>query len=209
MFRRAAVVIAATAFAASAQAATYMAPVNVYWNNINNGVVGGVPANRASIPGATLDQADGKFFSLGLGNFAIFDFGAPFSVEGLIIEVTNGCNGAQKSDGTCNYTETAKIFGLSASQFNPNDTLAGFDVTVGDLIADVPNGLAQNGLTFDIAGAYRWLAVLDTSPVAAGRDGFDIDRIGVAVAPVPVPAAAGLFAAAFALLGALRLRRRA
>lgn len=203
--------VAAIACAAAAPAATLVAPVNVFWNNVSNGVAGAVPADRASIPGATLGAKDDKFFSLGLGNFAIFDFGGMFSIEGLIVEVTNGCNGPERQNGTCNYTETAQIFGLTQDQFNPlTDTLANVDVTAGDLIANVPNGVAQSGLSFGIAGTYRWLAVLDTSPFVASdpkRDGFDIDRI--AVAPVPAPAALGLLAGAFGLLGALRARRRA
>lgn len=105
MFRLAAMAAAAVAFSAAAQAATRSAPVDVFWNDINNDVVGGVPADRASISGATLGVKDsvtgkeGGFLSLGLGNVAIFDFGGLFSAEGLIVNGADevGQSGAARS----------------------------------------------------------------------------------------------------------------
>ncbi len=169
---------AALALAATgAQAATIHATsVDEY----NEGAGIHDPARR--ITANALGAPDGKFLSLGLGGDATFSFGVNFGSPGAVFEITYG-----KRDG---HVETADVFGI----------LHGAETFLGAIINDTGISI----LTF--SGYYEALKVVDTSPVVAGRDGFDIDSIRVTA--VPLPAGGLLLAGALGGFAALRRRRR-
>ena len=52
---------------------------------------------------------------------------------------------------------------------------------------------------FPFAGIFKFLKIVDTSPVVAGRDGFDIDAVSVTA--VPLPAGIALLGSSVALFG--------
>lgn len=145
--------------------------------------------------------ADGRFMSLGLGGAAVFRFAQAFTGSAAIHEVTFGTRAS--------HLETARVF--VAETFAAGTGL--FDANAFREIGRISNASRLSIIGFD--GTYRYLALLDTSPRVAGRDGFDIDAISVTAAPlpgsiaaVPLPATAPLMLLGMAAL-AWTGRRRA
>ena len=149
-----------------------------------------------------LGAADGRFMSLGLGGAAVFGFAQAFTGPVHVEEVTFGARAA--------HLETARVFVSNAF-----DAGAGvFDAASFLEIGAITNATAINAL--QVTGRWRYLALLDTSPRVAGRDGFDVDAVSVnfvpqdqAIASVPLPAAGLVLLGGLAALGGLgRSRRR-
>ena len=166
-------------------------------------------------PDNALGPDDGDFYSLGQGGGALFTFGGDIVGPGTVVEVTFSCT-SLTDDGTCgHYPETAQIFGVTGpiDLSGLEDGLVG-GVTTYDLtslskehIADVPNGSAQGGFSFDTGGkTYAGLFILDTSPDSSG-DGFDVATVSATTAPIPLPPAAALLFGGLSALGLAKRRK--
>lgn len=170
-------VVTGASIAPAASAATVFVTQVVEYNE-GAGITQAPRRETANAIGAP----DGKFLSLGLGGSAIFSFGTAFRSTVTLTEVTFG--------NRAGHFERVQLFGLK--------TLGGPATFLGT----VTNAAAT--ATLDFMGIFRFLKVVDTSPVRPSRDGFDIDSISVAA--IPVPAAGGLLA--LGLLGLAGMRRR-
>jgi hypothetical protein len=177
------IALATLGFAGAANAAPVYAQSIVSFDQ--NGTV--VAADRSD-PEAVKGPADGIFYSLGLGGNLILDFGVGLvSTPGNVSEVTFRLEG---------YVEKMKVFVSKTLDFS-----APAVATVSNQSAGLPGGA-----TFSFATeAFRYVKLVDISPVRVGRDGFDVDTISFSAVPVP---AAGLLMGS-ALFGFGALRRRA
>lgn len=179
MLKSLAAAMALTLVASNAQAAT------VFATGVEDRVVGtGITDPARLVLDNALGAPDGKFLSLGLGGAATFTFGTLFGAPGAVVEITNGSRAG--------HFETANIFGI--------DALGGET-----LLASITNATATTILNF--TGAYLKLKFVDTSPVLAGRDGFDIDSVQVTA--VPLPAGGVLLLGGLGALAFLRRRKAA
>lgn len=161
----------------------------------------GVKGERAESTRA-LGAADDRFLSLGLGGAAVFSFGQLFVGPASVTEVTLGSRPA--------HVEEVRVFVSETFVKGTNR----FDETAFREVGRITNASPLTALNF--SGVFRYLALLDTSPRQAGRDGFDIDSISVVAAPlpakltaVPVPASAPLLLAGVVVLAWMRRRRAA
>lgn len=144
-----------------------------------------------SMTANALGAPDGAFYSPGIGGSITVSFGTQFVEPGAVYEVTLGNPGG--------WPESADIY--------VSNSLA--DLLGGGVVASVGNAAAASGATFNFAGVWTYMTLVDTSnPAVSGEhvglvaDGFDLDAIGVT--PVPVPASALLLGAALAGLGVAR-----
>lgn len=168
----------------SVQAATIYAS-GVNWTN--NGTV--KSHNNRDEKLNALGEPDGNFLSLGLGGQADFTFGQFFTGPGESYEITFG-----KRKG---YEEFARVY-------------VGFD-NVFEFVGTINNASAS-AFVFNFQGVFDTLRLVDISPIVKGRDGYDVDAIGVtayngpvpAPQPIPLPASVLLLGAGIAGLGALR-----
>jgi hypothetical protein len=170
---------------AAAQAATIYA-TGIDWTN--NGTVGS--ANDRDSPLNGLGAPDSRFMSLGLGGQADFTFGQSFTGPGVSYEITFGNRGG--------YFESADVFAGSSGTFTK----------VGEI-----DNVSAAGLVFNFGGIFDTLRLVDTSPFVRGRDGYDVDAVGVTalptmgMTPVPLPASVLLLGAGVAGLSAVRRSR--
>ncbi len=129
------------------------------------------------------------FYSLGLGGSAVFGFDTNFGAPGAVIEVTSGSRSG--------HPESLLIEALNI--------VTGLWESLGIINNQGPTGLTLAvSLPLEPGATYSLLRLTDTSPFAAGRDGWDIDSVSVSAVPVP---AAGLLLIG-ALGGLVALRRR-
>lgn len=176
--------VLAAVLGSSVQAATIYA-TGVSWTN--NGTVGS--ANNRDNPNNAIGAPDGSFMSLGLGGQADFTFGQMFTGPGESYEITFG--------NRAGYFESANVFAGVNGTFSNVGTI---------------NNASPAGFVFNFAGMFDTLRLVDTSPIFSGRDGYDVDAVGVTALtgpnpgpqPVPLPASALLLGAGLAGLGALR-----
>lgn len=159
---------------------------------------GAVSSARDDIDNA-FGAADGKFYSLNLGGWAVFGFGQGFVGPASVLEVTWSCSVV---GDMCGYPERVEV--LTSSVFNGLD-LAGFTSQ-----GFIGNAQAQgSGGALALApGTYSWLALRDVTPSGPSDDGFDVDSVGVTAA-VPLPAAGLLLAGGLAGFGLIGWKRRA
>lgn len=169
--------------AAEASTATIYA-TGVDWTN--NGTVGS--SNNRDIAANSLGAPDGKFMSLGLGGQADFTFDQLFTGPGVSYEITFG--------NRASYVETADVFAGYEGSFQQ--------------VGSITNSSAA-GYVFTFSGFFDTLRLVDTSPSGSGRDGYDVDAVGVtpfgpgnAPAPVPLPASVLLLGAGLAGLRVVR-----
>lgn len=145
----------------------------------NNGTVA-VGSGR-DIANNALGAPDNKFLSIGLGGEVTLGFSTLFSGSASVFEVTFG--------NRASYPESADIYvGLGSGPMT--------------LVTSITNALGQS--TFNFSGLWNTMKIVDTSPWVKGRDGFDLDAVGVA--PVPLPAAGLLLLGSLAGLGLFRRR---
>lgn len=168
---------------AGAAAAAPVYPVSVVSNDQN-----GIYDPARSDPNAVIGPADGVFYSLGLGGNLVLDFGEQVGSPGMVTEVTFRLEG---------YIEKMEIYVSSTLAF-----LDAAVATVSNQSAGVPGGAV---VSFS-SDPFRYVKLVDISPVVVGRDGFDVDSISFS--PVPVPAAGLLLGGALFGLGALRRRAK-
>jgi hypothetical protein len=169
----------------SAAQATTLYATGVDWTN--NGTVG--TSNNRDNPSNALGEPDDKFLSLGLGGMADFTFGQTFTGPGASYEITFG--------NRAGHLESAEVFAGIGGDFAK--------------VGDVDNASAA-GFVFNFAGIFDTLRLVDSSPFVKGRDGYDVDAVGVTAfngpnpgpAPVPLPASVLLLGAGIVGLGALR-----
>lgn len=147
---------------------------------------GTIVAPERSDPTAMFDGDMTTFYSLGLGGSVVLDFGKLVAAPGMIAEVTFRLAG---------YLERVIIsVGLAAD--GPFTQ-----------VATLSNAAAQGGATVSFnSDPFRYVKLLDNSPVRAGRDGFDVAEISFSA--VPLPAAGLLLGGALFGLGALRRRAK-
>ena len=170
--------------AAAAVGMTGMASAATIWASaITDASKANAPGSARGDYASALGATDGSFYSLGLGGYAVFTFGAEFRAPASVVEITFGNRN--------NHKESVDVYGSA-------------DGVSFTYLTSVPNLSKDN--TFTFAGSYNFLKLQDTSEVVAGRDGFDVDSISVT--PVPLPAAGLLLAGGMGLLGARKLRRK-
>jgi hypothetical protein len=155
------------------------------------------------------------FLSLGLGGYAIFDFGLWFDHAAIVFETTWG-------DRT-NYLETANVYvvgegfnynGLSSTAGVLDAGLSFDDFTVQELTGAVlkPLGGIDNQAAMGEAlvefpnETYRYLIIHDTTINSPSFDGYDVNAVGVDPDPVPVPGAVWLLGSG--MLGLICFRRK-
>ena len=173
----------ATAALAGAANAAPVYPIDVVSYDQNGTTVAADRSNPYVLFDAYTDGD--QFYSLGLGGNLVLDFGSSLYGLGKIIEVTFKL---------AHYVETADVYISNSTTFsNP-------------AVASVVNADAQDGFSFLVSTPFRYIKLVDTSPVVKGRDGFDVAE--VSFSPVPVPAAGLMLAGAVAGLGALRRRAK-
>ena len=170
---------------AGAAAAAPVYPVGVVPGSINQ--PGPVDLDRSD-PTAMWDGDFSTFYSLGLGGSIILDFGRLVTSPGTVTEVTFRLAG---------YVEKLRIL-VSTSPDSGFVQVA----TVENDEAQAPGGAT---LTFT-SDPFRYVKLVDFSPVRPGRDGFDVAEISFS--PVPVPAAGLLLGGALLGFGALRRRAK-
>jgi hypothetical protein len=179
------VALATAGIVGQANAATVYAESIVSFDQ--NGTV--VSVDRSD-PEAVKGAPDGVFYSLGLGGNLVLDFGSGLRVTspGRVTEVTLRLT---------NYIERMSIF-VSNSLVFSDPAVA----TISNQAAGLPGGT-----TFSFVSDYfRYVKLVDFSPVVARRDGFDVDSISFT--EVPVPASGLLMGAALFGLGAMRRRNK-
>ena len=170
-----ATLIAASGTAASQAAVIYATSVDSYTQGT------GITQASRLVQSKALGQADGKFLSLGLGGEAIFSFGQLFRAPGAISEITNGARAG--------YLEGVKVYGGLGGVFA--------------LLGTVTNGAFVN--SFNFAGTFDQLKLVDVSPNGIRRDGYDIDAISVSA--IPLPAAGVMLLSALGLVSVARRRK--
>jgi hypothetical protein len=150
---------------------------------------------------------DIDFLSLGLGGFAVFDFGVGFQDATVTYETT-----FNDRDG---YPEKARVYGVGFGFDYDGPDVDGYGVMssppdLSDTNLFTPLGVVDNAddagvfeLTFE-TGPYRYLVLEDVTDSGPSFDGFDVDA--VAVTPVPLPGAAWLLG--FGLVAMVGLRRK-
>ena len=174
------------------------------WNDLIAGENG--PGDPDAIPAQTnpnnalgAPTLPNGYFSPGIGGQIDFTFGRSFGGNDIVtvFEVTIG-----------DQVESADVFAVNS------------DTGVTDYIGSVLNQNAQDGFTFEYAGMpFNEIRIIDTSflgtdhassndsGVAQGAngsfDGFDVNAVGVGVAPIPLPATALLLLGGLAGLGAI------
>ena len=181
-------VLAAAAFVAVSATTAHAVTFATATVDYNQGA--GITDASRTITTNAVGATDGNFLSLGLGGSAVFSFGSAFTGPAAVIEVTNGIRSG--------HYETAMVWGGT-----------GYDIGTDTLIGAVLLGTINNTnsvATVAFNGIFSFLKIWDTSPVVAGRDGFDIDSISVAA--VPLPAGIALLGAGLAGLGAMGWRKK-
>ena len=154
-----------------------------------------IKANQPSsryVQANALGAEDESFYSLGLGGEITLGFGRTFSGSHTITayEVNYDINP--------NYGESIDVFAL----------LGGAATLVGSLV----NFDTQTGAGLNYTGTFDSLRFVDTTSTVFANspsfDGFDLDAVGVEIAPVPLPAAGLLlFSGLAGVAGFRRLRR--
>ncbi len=174
---------AAAATIGTAADAAVVYATGVTW--ANNGTVGS--SNDRDVATNALGSPDDKFLSLGLGGDATLTFGKTFKAGTVeIAEATFGREGY-----TAIGDESIDVFaGIGGSlSFVGSISAMGLDETFKFVELDVPF-------------AFNTVKLVDTSAALPGRDGFDLESIGVT--PIPLPASALLLGAGLAGIGAVR-----
>lgn len=156
----------------------------IYATSVDNYTQGtGVNQPGRDDPTNALGAPDGNFLSLGIGGSAIFSFGTVFAGPIRVVEITFG--------NRDNHEEIVDVFAGYLGNFT--------------FVGSIINTNQINFLNF--SGFFDQLKLVDNSPVVAGRDGFDIDAIGVS--PIPLPAGGLLLLTALGAGAALRRRKQA
>ena len=200
------VILGILGFAAMASAETLWA-TDVVWEAGNRVETNTFRANTQNALGAPdKDNADDKnFLSLGLGGYAIFDFGAEFAGTVEVIETTWGNRKGHK--------EYAEVWVAdSGFDFDAYVTGEGFPEDDFTFAAQIGNQDAQGYSEVDLTdlsdSPFRYVAIVDQT--GGRKDGFDVNAVGVSpvqVNPTPEPSAILLFGMGLAGLYAVRRRK--
>jgi hypothetical protein len=192
-------------FAAMASADTLWA-TDVAWEAGGRVKMNSFRANTDNALGSSdKDNAgDKNFLSLGLGGYAIFDFGAEFAETVEVVETTWGNRGG--------YKEFAEVW-VAGSGFDFDAYVTGEGFPEDDFVfaGQIDNQDAQGYSAVDLAGLsdspFRYVAILDRT--GGNKDGFDVNAVGVSpvqLNPTPEPGAFLLFGMGLAGLYAARRR---
>jgi len=173
---------AALAFGAATTAAQ---ATTLYATSVDEYTQGtGVTDPTRLVQGNALGAPDQKFLSLGLGGSVVLSFGRIVAAPVKAFEITFG--------NRLDHEEIIEVFtSLAGSAFSS----VGF----------ISNATGTDELNF--SGYFDQLKLVDMSPDVAGRDGYDIDAIGVS--PIPLPAGGLLLLTALGAGAALRRRKQA
>jgi len=193
---------AAGFFAASAISASAL-PMTVLSSDCEDpadaaliGIACGVSSDRMDPNAVNLGDADGDFFSLGLGTDGsgigggiLLEIDPAFTGPAILFEVTSPSN----------HFEAADVY-------VSNELIGANSVFVGTVFNSLNGPSASNMV--EIAGSWRYIGIVDVTArefaSTGSEDGFDLDAVKVSV--VPVPAGVLLLGTALAGLGLSRRR---
>jgi hypothetical protein len=171
---------------------------------------------RNSVANMFDGNATGTFLSLGIGGdlqLTISPAAGRAITSGIVIERTNASSG---------HVETVQVYlgingggWLQVGSLLNSQNAGGASVVDLGAAADLSFANVGSGTTartvyniFNIAGTYNSIRFLDTSPFAAGRDGFDIAELKVTSVSVPEPTALTLIGISLLGAGIAGRRRR-
>jgi len=185
--------------ASAASAATYD-----YADIVTSSVAGtqdgvATPGDRTD-PDNSLGAPDGEFYSIGLNGVLVLEFSPEVFAEvpntGRVVEITFGNRAGHKESADVEFSSDGLSWSPAVSIDNQGDGISTFA-----FVAPIPVKFAR---VTDTTVATEFGGVLQDA-IDAGRDGFDVDAVGILV-PSPAAVTGGL--GLLALLGASKLRRR-
>ena len=157
------------------------------------------PGSSRGLLENALYEPDDDFLSLGLGGYAIFDFGMEFASTAIIFETTWGSRDA--------HYEEAEVW-VAGADFDFDYWRDNLDQNMPDMfsfagVIDNQQEMSMIDLSVASDSPFRYIAIKDNT-LDSRKDGFDINAVGVE----PVPEPSTVFLLSIGLIGTAVLRKK-